>query len=125
MSYYERGQARREGFAAGTYESSDAFKERKLEFYWHEEASAVPSSPKRNGFGSVVIKEALSQCSTASGLNGPIGTLVEASDLSVRKPSLDGQSSPKLVPGQILGTFRNRCVLQRLAGHLPMGEVLL
>jgi PAS domain S-box-containing protein len=36
-------------------------KERQLEFRWHEEAATVPSSSKRNGFGSVVIKGALSQ----------------------------------------------------------------
>jgi PAS domain S-box-containing protein len=36
-------------------------KERQLEFRWHEEAATVPSSPNRNGFGSVVIKGALSQ----------------------------------------------------------------
>jgi two-component system CheB/CheR fusion protein len=37
-------------------------KERQLEFRWREEA-AVPlsSSPKREGFGSVVIKRALNQ----------------------------------------------------------------
>jgi PAS domain S-box-containing protein len=34
---------------------------RQLEFRWHEEGAAVPSNGKRNGFGSVVIKEALSQ----------------------------------------------------------------
>jgi PAS domain S-box-containing protein len=35
--------------------------ERQLEFRWHEDAAAVPISRKRNGFGSVVIKGALSQ----------------------------------------------------------------
>jgi PAS domain S-box-containing protein len=33
---------------------------RQLEFHWHEEAAVFPSSRKRNGFGSVVIKGALS-----------------------------------------------------------------
>jgi two-component sensor histidine kinase len=36
-------------------------KKRQLEFRWHEEAATLPSSPKRNGFGSVAIKGALSQ----------------------------------------------------------------
>jgi two-component sensor histidine kinase len=36
-------------------------KGRQLEFRWLEEAAAVPSTRKRNGFGSVVIKGALSQ----------------------------------------------------------------
>jgi PAS domain S-box-containing protein len=33
---------------------------RQLQFRWHEEGAAVPSDAKRNGFGSVVIKGALS-----------------------------------------------------------------
>jgi PAS domain S-box-containing protein len=36
-------------------------KERQLEFRWREEAVSILSSPKRQGFGSVVIKRALSQ----------------------------------------------------------------
>jgi two-component sensor histidine kinase len=34
---------------------------RELEFRWHEQGAAVRGNGKRNGFGSVVIKEALSQ----------------------------------------------------------------
>lgn len=47
-------------------------KGRQLDFRWHEEGATVPSSGKRNGFGSVVIRGALSQAKVQHDI-GPQG----------------------------------------------------